>query len=79
MAEFLGLTKLNGRLRDPTMYSAYEGLMPRDDPRNTRFAINFFTSIGLGGLTDGLREFLRTQVSFKMKAVYSIDNYFAIL
>ena len=25
--------------------------MPRDNPKDTRFAINFFTSIGLGGLT----------------------------
>ncbi|CAF4708178.1 unnamed protein product, partial [Rotaria magnacalcarata] len=30
------------------------------NPKNTRFSINFFTSIGLGGLTDDLREFLRT-------------------
>ena len=30
---------------------AFEGLLPRDNPKNTRFAINFFTSIGLGGLT----------------------------
>ena len=30
---------------------AFEGLMPRDNPKNTRFSINFFTSIGLGGLT----------------------------
>ncbi len=29
----------------------FEGLFPRDNPRNTRFAINFFTAIGLGGLT----------------------------
>ena len=29
----------------------FEGLFPRDNPRDTRFAINFFTSIGLGGLT----------------------------
>jgi hypothetical protein len=26
-------------------------LFPKDLPKNTRFAINFFTSIGLGGLT----------------------------
>jgi len=34
-----------------TLQPFYEGLMPRDNPRDTRFAINFFTSIGLGGLT----------------------------
>ena len=35
------------------------GLFPRDNARDTRFAINFFTSVGLGGLTDGLREYLK--------------------
>ena len=30
----------------------------RDNPKNTRFCINFFTSIGLGALTEKLREFL---------------------
>lgn len=34
-----------------TLQPFFEGLFPRDNPRNTRFAINFFTSIGLGGLT----------------------------
>lgn len=60
LVEFLGLTKLNNRLTDPTLTEYFEGLFPRDNPKNTRFSINFFTSIGLGGLTDELREFLRT-------------------
>ncbi|CAF2736740.1 unnamed protein product [Rotaria sp. Silwood2] len=60
LSEFLGLTKLNNRLTDPTLAEYFEGLLPRDNPKNTRFSINFFTSIGLGGLTDELREFLRT-------------------
>lgn len=34
----------------------FEGLLPRDHPKNTRFAINFFTLCGLGGLTVILRE-----------------------
>ncbi|CAF1200519.1 unnamed protein product [Adineta steineri] len=59
LCEFLGLTKLNNRLTDPTLTEYFEGLFPRDNPKNTRFSINFFTSIGLGGLTDELREFLR--------------------
>lgn len=59
----MGLSKLNERLRDPTLSTSFEGLLPRDNPVNTRFAINFFTSCGLGGLTDDLREFLRSQVS----------------
>ena len=45
------LKKLNERILDPFMREFFAGLFPKDNPRNTRFAINFFTSIGLGGLT----------------------------
>ena len=34
------------RIRDATLAEAFDGLFPRDDPANTRFSINFFTSIG---------------------------------
>lgn len=60
LAEYMGLVKLNGRIKDQTLQDAFEGLFPKDNPRNTRFSINFFTSIGLGGLTDDLREHLKT-------------------
>lgn len=42
-----------------TLQEHFAGLFPRDCPKNTRFSINFFTSIGLGGLTDELREHLK--------------------
>lgn len=63
LAEYMGLAKLNARIKDHTLQDpsgnhAFDGLFPRDNPRNTRFAINFFTSIGLGGLTDDLRNHL---------------------
>ncbi|KAG9658559.1 hypothetical protein KCU64_g4432, partial [Aureobasidium melanogenum] len=32
---------------------------PIDNPRNTRFSINFFTAIGMGVLTEGMREYLK--------------------
>merc|ERR1719186_56279 len=60
LAEFIGLAKLVDRTRDGSMADAWEGLLPRDNPRDTRFAINFFTSIGLGGLTEDLRSHLKT-------------------
>lgn len=47
----MGLLKLNERLNDPFLAPYFGQLLPRDHPRKTRFAINFFTSIGLGGLT----------------------------
>ncbi|KAI0986869.1 hypothetical protein GJ496_008037 [Pomphorhynchus laevis] len=60
MAEHLGVQMLNQRFQDSTMKEFYEGVFPVDDLRNTRFSINFFTSIGLGGLTEQLREHLKT-------------------
>ncbi|XP_062105705.1 uncharacterized protein LOC133817256 [Humulus lupulus] len=59
LAEHLGIRLLNERLSDPSMLDSYESIFPRDNPKNTRFAINFFTSIGLGGITENLREYLR--------------------
>ncbi|XP_072031453.1 uncharacterized protein [Amphiura filiformis] len=59
LSEFMGLPKLNDRLKDKTLMPYFEGLLPRDNPANTRFAINFFTTIGLGGLTDDLRDHLK--------------------
>jgi len=59
LAEYLGLQKLNERFKDPFMQQSFEGIFPKDNPKNTRFAINFFTSIGLGGLTEDLRDHLR--------------------
>lgn len=59
LTEYMGMSKLVERLRDPTLQEAFDGLFPRDDPRNTRFAINFFTSIGLGSLTEDLRTHLK--------------------
>lgn len=59
LAEFMGIKKLNARLADPTLQEYFAGLFPRENPRDTRFSINFFTSIGLGGLTDDLRDHLK--------------------
>lgn len=59
LGENMGLARLNQRLKDPHEFAAYAGLFPMDDPRHTRFSINFFTSIGLGALTEELREHLK--------------------
>ena len=59
LAEALGMAKLQARLQDDFLRSSYEGLFPTDNPRNTRFSINYFTSIGMGGITDGMREHLK--------------------
>lgn len=59
LTEHMGIIKSRERFNDPTLQEFFQGLFPRDNPRNTRFAINFFTSIGLGPLTDELREHLK--------------------
>lgn len=59
LAEALGMTTLQARLKDDFLRSSYEGLFPMDNPRNTRFSINYFTSIGMGGITEEMREHLK--------------------
>ncbi|XP_028156582.1 pre-mRNA-splicing factor CWC22 homolog [Ostrinia furnacalis] len=73
LAEYMGLKKLNDRLKDPTLQEAFLGIFPRDNPKNTRFSINFFTSIGLGGLTDELREHLKQMPKNVPAAVTEIN------
>ena len=36
LAEFMGLAKLVARTRDATLQMCWEGLLPRDNPRDTR-------------------------------------------
>ena len=59
--------------------------MPRDNPRDTRFAINFFTSIGLGALTEDLRAHLKNApkptaiVTPMVRGAYSSSFMFSLL
>ncbi|KAJ8916237.1 hypothetical protein NQ315_016376 [Exocentrus adspersus] len=48
LSQYMGMSKLNARLKDPTFQESFVGLFPRDSPKNTR-----------GGLTDELREHLK--------------------
>ena len=59
LAEGLGIPKLQARMKDEILRGAFTGLFPTDLPRNTRFSINYFTSIGMGALTEELREHLK--------------------
>uniref|UniRef100_A0A8C4QT82 CWC22 spliceosome associated protein homolog n=3 Tax=Eptatretus burgeri TaxID=7764 RepID=A0A8C4QT82_EPTBU len=74
LCEYMGLPRLNERLKDVTLQPFFEGLFPRDNPRNTRFAINFFTSIGLGGLTDELREYRKNAPQLIMAQRQCIES-----
>ncbi|CAM6105073.1 unnamed protein product [Calypogeia fissa] len=74
LSEHLGLRKLNERLSDPTMQDSFDGIFPKDNPKNSQFAINFITSIGLGGLTDSLRECLKNMPRLIMQQQPAIPS-----
>ncbi|GLU23118.1 hypothetical protein SLE2022_391470 [Rubroshorea leprosula] len=74
LSEHLGIRKLNERLSDPTMQESFESIFPRDNPKNTRFAINFFTSIGLGGITENLREYLKNMPRLIMQQQKAVSE-----
>ncbi|KAI9858606.1 MAG: pre-mRNA-splicing factor cwc22 [Trichoglossum hirsutum] len=59
LSEAMGMVKLQERLKDDFLRSSFEGLFPKDNPRNTRFSINYFTSIGMGQVTEEMREHLK--------------------
>ncbi|KAM3291354.1 pre-mRNA-splicing factor CWC22 [Capsicum chacoense] len=67
LAEHLGIHLLNERLNDPIMQDSFESIFPKDNSKNTRFAINFFTSIGLGGITENLRVYSKNTSRLIMK------------
>ena len=59
LAEALGMAKIQARLKDEFLRPSFDGLFPTDNPRNTRFSINYFTSIGMGAVTEEMREHLK--------------------
>jgi pre-mRNA-splicing factor CWC22 len=46
-------------------------VFPRDSVQNARFSINFFTSIGLGALTEDLRQFLKEAPKLLIEKKYA--------
>lgn len=61
LAEAMGMPKLQLRFKDAVLRPYFEGIFPHDNDRNTRFSINYFTSIGMGVLTEDMREFLQNK------------------
>ena len=59
MNEQLGINRLVERFQVPDLKPAFGGMFPMDNPKNTRFAINYFTSIGLGKVTEEMRTYLQ--------------------
>ncbi|KAH7049270.1 hypothetical protein B0J12DRAFT_664672 [Macrophomina phaseolina] len=59
LAQAMSMKKLAERMRDDMLQPSLDGIFPKDESRNTRFAINFFTAIGMGVLTEDMREYLK--------------------
>lgn len=59
VVEAMGLKQISERFKDPEVKAASQSMLPMDNPKNTRFAINYFTSIGLGIITEEMREHLK--------------------
>ncbi|KAI8938020.1 pre-mRNA-splicing factor cwc22 [Plenodomus lindquistii] len=57
----LGQKTVVERFKDPMLQESLTGVFPTDadDQSKTRFSINFFTAIGMGVLTEGMREWLK--------------------
>lgn len=49
----------NNKTNNNNVNSALSGIFPKENPKNIRFSINFFTAIGLPQLTDHMREKLK--------------------
>uniref|UniRef100_K3Z0T2 MI domain-containing protein n=1 Tax=Setaria italica TaxID=4555 RepID=K3Z0T2_SETIT len=50
LSKRLGIRQLNERLNDPGLQGSLDSIFPKDHPKNMRFAMHFFTRIGLGGI-----------------------------
>ncbi|KAJ3553424.1 hypothetical protein NPX13_g10890 [Xylaria arbuscula] len=74
VAEELSMPKLQARMRDETMRQSFEGLFPHDNARNIRFSINYFTSIGMGALTEEMREYLANMPKPALPAPVAKDS-----
>lgn len=59
LAQGVGMKGLADRLKADELQFALTGMFPTDNPKNTRFSINFFTAVGMGVLTEGMREWLK--------------------
>jgi len=71
LAENMGMTTLCKKLKDETVTPHLQGVFPRDSVKNARFSINFFVSIGLGAVTEDLREFLQNAPKLLLEKKYA--------
>lgn len=69
MTEAMGLKIVTERFKDDEVKRCCSGMFPMDNPKDTRFAINYFTSIGLGAVTEEMREHLKVCLLFHISVL----------
>lgn len=74
MMEGMGLKVLAERFKDEEVKTACKDMFPMDNPKNTRFSINYFTSIGLGIVTEEMREYLKVSLQHSSPVPASADR-----
>lgn len=74
IVEEMGMPKLRERMALPDLRQSLDGLFPRENPRNIRFSINYFTSIGMGALTEEMREHLTNMPKPALPAPAAADD-----
>lgn len=58
IAENLGIENLAKEFQKEELKEYFEGLFPMENMNDLRFAINYYTTIGLGQLTEEMRQVL---------------------
>ncbi|KAF9874118.1 MIF4G domain-containing protein [Colletotrichum karsti] len=74
ISEEIGMAKLQARMKDEILQPSFTGLFPRDNARNIRFSINYFTSIGMGAITEASREYLQNMPKPALPAPAAADD-----
>jgi pre-mRNA-splicing factor CWC22 len=75
VTESMGLPVLKERFADSEVKAISTGMFPLDNPKNTRFSINYFTSIGLGALTEEMREHLKVRIGSNDSLCANANRY----
>lgn len=72
--ESMGIAGIKERFLDDEVKVACQGMFPMDNPKDTRFAINYLTSIGLGAITEQMREHLQVGHNARLSGMELIKH-----
>lgn len=59
MIQEMGIKEMQVRFKEDYLQPFLVNMFPKAEPSNTRFSVNLFTAIGLGVLTEDMRDYLK--------------------